>query len=84
MMKLPEIENRGFKVTVARRIDQLPRELIEVRLSHETGHVSILCTEEALMNRTEVIYDILLIQFHNTIAPIPDFGRGDTRMIDIF
>ena len=83
-MKIEEIEKRGFQVTAAARIDMRPRRIIEVRLSKDDEYVSLLCTDEALENRLDVIHATLMVRFHTEIAPIPDFGRGDIRVVDFF
>ena len=65
-------------------MDMRPRRIVEVRLSKDDEYVSLLCTDEALENRLEMIYDTLMVRFHTEVAPIPDFGRGDIRVVDFF
>ena len=35
-------------------------------------------------NTIKHIYDTLMVRFHTEVAPIPDFGRGDIRVVDFF
>jgi len=83
-MKLQEIIDRGFTLNAVPRIDMRPRRIVEVRLSDDQGHVSLLCSEEAYEQRLEIMIDTLMVRFHSEVAPIPNFGRGDIRIVDFF
>ena len=83
-MTLEEITTRGFKIEAVPRVDMRPRRIIEVRLSNDDGHVSLMCSQEAYQSNIEAMYDTLMVRFHTEVAPIPDFGRGDVRVVDFF
>jgi len=79
-----EITARGFKIEAVPRVDMRPRRIIEVRLSNELGYVSLMCSQDAYETNIEAMYDTLMVRFHTEVAPIPDFGRGDVRVVDFF
>lgn len=83
-MTKEEIEKAGFQIEVVPRIDMKPRELFEVRLSNEKGHVTLICNQDALTNRISILYENLVYRFHIEIAEIAAFGRGDMKCTSFY